>query len=257
MTKHLKIQIPLMLVIAVLYLPMVTMIIHGFNAAPRGMHWQGATLGWYRAVFADKALVQSAWHSVTLAFCVAACNVVIAPCIACAGHLYRLPGHEFSHRSMLVAMTFPDIVLGISFLIAFHFLHWPLGFTALFIGHLALTVPVSVLLNSHQLKRTPPQLWHATQDLGASDAQGFLWVVAPLLKPSMVATALISWVFSFDDAIISYFLCSATFQTLPVYLMGLIKSGITPMINAISTLVLLLSATLAVLAYRVMSAGHE
>jgi spermidine/putrescine transport system permease protein len=255
--KQLKIQISLIVIIALMYLPITTMLIHSFNAAPRGAHWQGATWQWFRAIFADQALLTSMQHSALLAFSVAVCNVILAPCIACARKLYRLPGRHLSHQSYLIAMAFPDIVLGISFLIVFHFAEWPLGFPALFMGHLALTLPVSVLLNTHQFKNIPAQLWHAAQDLGASDGQGFMWVMIPLLKPSIIAAALISWVFSFDDAIISFFLSSATFQTLPVYILGLIKSGVTPMLNAVSSLILCLTAALSVLAYRIMSKRYE
>ena len=169
---------------------------------------------------------------------------------------YRSWGHSLSRFALLSMMIVPDICIAIGLLISYHLLHWPLGMHALLMGHIALCLPLCVLLQSRQFASIPTTLFHAAQDLGASDFQLFYRLVWPLTRTSLLSSFLLSCVLSLADAVLSYFLTGPEFETLPVYLFGLIKTGFTPEINAISTLMLGLSMALILWANRSLGNQH-
>ena len=248
--------ITLSLLYGFLYLPLLMIIMGSFNQSRYGSTWQGWTWHWYHEMLRDPALLTSLLHSLSIALITALISTALGSSVAFTLCHYRARGHRSAYKLLLYMMLAPDLLIALGLLMGYHILHWPLGFTSLCLAHIALCFPLAALLNLQRCQNISPALLMAAKDLDANDMQLFTAIVLPLLRPSLIASFLLCFMVSFDDTILSYFLTGPDFQTLPVYLFGQIKLGLTPTIHAISTTILALSITVVLVANPAKEARH-
>jgi spermidine/putrescine transport system permease protein len=237
------------LAFALLYAPIVVMVVFSFNA-PRGrfnLVWQGFTLANWRRPLADAALTQAFFTSLALALAAAALAVLLGGLMALALGRVRLRGGRAIALLLALPLTNPEIVLATALLNLFVDLNLPRGPLTLLLSHSLFCLSYAALTLKARLAGFDPSLELAAQDLGAPPLAAFRRVTLPLLAPGLLAASLLSFSLSFDDYVISSFTAGET-VTLPLYLAGAFQREISPQIQVLSTLVLLVSGVLLILA---------
>ena len=165
---------------------------------------------------------------------------------AVALYRYRFMGKNLLDASILILIIIPDLVLGIALLLLFSFSHFPLGFWSLLLAHISFCLPFACIIISSRLSDFNKHLIEAGRDLGASEFLLYKRLLIPLLLPSLAAAWLLSFTLSLDDVIISYFVAGPDFQILPLKIYSMVKLGVKPEINALCTILLLITFTIAV-----------
>jgi spermidine/putrescine transport system permease protein len=236
------------LAFALLYAPIVVMVLFSFNA-PRGrfnLVWQGFTLAHWRQPLRDAALSEAFLTSLGLAAAAAFLAVLLGGLMALALDRARPRGGRVIALLLALPLTNPEIVLAIALLQLFVELDLPRGPLTLVLSHSLFCLSYAALTLKARLAGFDPTLELAAQDLGASPLQAFRRVTLPLLAPGLLAAGLLSFSLSFDDYVISSFTGGET-VTLPLYLAGAFQREISPQIQVLSTLVLLVSGGLLTL----------
>ncbi|HCL3144952.1 TPA: ABC transporter permease [Pseudomonas aeruginosa] len=243
-----------------LYLPIGLIVVYSFNSNPVNMMiWSGATLDWYRTLFgftttlnentlyveSTDQLVAALRTSLTVAFTTTCISTVLGTltALALARHRFRLQG--FYRTLLYMPMLLPDIVLGIALLIFFVGAGIPLGKTSIIIGHCTFLISYVFLVVSARLAGMDSRLEEASLDLGASTWVTFRRITLPQILPGVVGGALLAFIISMDDLVITYFISGVDSTTLPVFIYGMIRRGIKPEINAIASLLLVVSLVIA------------
>ena len=235
-------------VYGVLFAPIVVLILFSFNNSKRNFVWRGFTLDWYPTLFADRELLAAVW--VTLQ--VAAISVVVTTILGTllGLGLARTKGGRAAAASdtlILLPMVTPEIVTGISLLLFFALLFNANGsILQIAVAHIAFSISyVAVIVRSRAVS-LDPRMEEAARDLGATPRETFVHVTLPLIASAVAAGALMSFALSFDDLIITSFNAGVGSSTLPLYIYSRIKFGVTPEINAISTIVVVTTAVLII-----------
>jgi spermidine/putrescine transport system permease protein len=228
----------LVVVLGFLYLPIAVLVAMAFNESPLYALPFTVSLHWFAALAADTPILTATRNSLLIA----AATCVLA---TTAGTLaaVALDRGSFRGRAVLRAMLLPPIAIpwlitGTAMLVFFFWSGIGRGLHSMVIGHVGLAIPYVVLVVGPGLQALPANLEDAAKSLGATPVRAFFSVTLPLLLPSIIAAALFAFAVSFDQFVISYFLATPDVTTLPVQIYGAIRSGFTPEINAISTLML-------------------
>ena len=236
------------LAFSLLYAPIVVMVLFSFNA-PRGrfnLVWQGFTLANWLHPLRDAALTEAFFTSLALALAAALLAVLLGGLMALALARARPRGGRALALLLALPLTNPEIVLATALLNLFVDLNLPRGPLTLVLAHSLFCLSYAALTLKARLAGFDPSLELAAQDLGAPPLAAFRRVTLPLLAPGLLAAALLSFSLSFDDYVVSSFTAGET-VTLPLYLAGAFQREISPQIQVLSTLVLLVSAVLLVL----------
>jgi len=225
------------------------------------MIWDGFSLDWYRSLFGlSTSLSENALYvestdqllaalrtSLVVALTTTAISTVIGTLTALAIARYRFRLQKFYRVLLFMPMLMPDIVLGIALLIFFVGVGMPLGKGSIIIGHCTFLISYVFLIVSARLAGMDTRLEEASADLGASPWTTFRRVTLPQILPGVVGGALLAFIISMDDLVITYFIAGVDSTTLPVFIYGMIRRGIKPEINAIATLLLIASLLIAAL----------
>lgn len=233
---------------AFLYVPIAVLIVFSFNSARTGATWQSFTLQWYERVFNNARILEAAANSLIVAVLSTLGAVVIGTLMAMAMERYRFRGKGAWDGLLYLPVIVPEIVMGISLLIFFAAVNISRGLLTLVISHIAFCMPFVYLTMRARLADFDRSVEEAAQDLGANEWVTFRRITLPLLMPGIISSALLAFTLSLDDFVISFFVTGVGSQTLPVYIWSQIRRGITPEINAISALMLVLSIILVVTA---------
>jgi spermidine/putrescine transport system permease protein len=238
------------LVFAFLYLPIAILIIYSFNGAGvGGFPPRDLTLDWYRTLFADGAI----WESVVNSLIVAACAVAIALALGIPAALAldraQFPGKALFRRLVLLPLILPGIITGLSLLMLFNVAKIKLSLLTIVLGHGTALISVATTEVFAGLQKLDRAQEEASLDLGATYWQTFLRVTLPNLKLSIIGAALLIFTLSMDEIAVSFFLIGRD-NTLPLEIWGRLRRGITPEINAISTIIFVFSLAAIVLWYR-------
>lgn len=236
-----------LLAFAFLYVPIVVLVVFSFNSARSGASWQGFTLDWYSRMFGNARIIESLLTSLLVAVLATAGAVVIGTLTAMAMERYQFKAKTFWDGMLYMPVIIPEIVAGISLLLFFAFVNVERGLFTLVVSHIAFTMPFVYLTVRARLADFDRSVEEAAQDLGANEWITFTRVTLPLLMPGVISGALLAFTLSLDDFVISFFVNGKGWQTLPVYIWGQIRRGVTPEINAISTLMLVFSIGLVIL----------
>ena len=232
----------LVLIFGFLYLPILVLIIYSFNDAKYSMIWKGSTYAWYQTLWQNTEVWSAFIHSTLLG--VAASSIAtIAGFFASVQLFLSKKGkkHEGFMTLLLLQIIIPDLVLGVALLIFFNYTQIPLGFFSLLIAHITFCLPFVLLTISSRIETLDMNIYLSALDLGASRMRAMTTVLLPLLFPSVLSALLLSFTLSFDDVVISYFVAGPEFNILPLAIFSMIRSGITPELNALGTITLLIS----------------
>lgn len=232
------------LVYAFLYLPIVVLIVNSFNANKFGMKWGGFTTKWYETLVNNDSLMQAAWHSLNVAVFSATAATIIGSLTAVALFRYSFKGKGAVNGMLFVVMMSPDIVMAISLLALFLVLGAQLGFFTLLIAHITFCLPFVVVTVYSRLNGFDVKMLEAAKDLGASEWVILKQIILPLAKPAVAAGWLLSFTLSLDDVIISSFVTGPTYEILPLKIYSMVKVGISPEVNALATVMLVVSLIL-------------
>ena len=238
-----------------LYVPILVLIVFSFNASRYSASWHGFTGQWYRALLDDRTLLESVWNSVIVAVSSTAIAVILG--VPAAIGLERLvPSRQrLAEAGLVLPLVIPEIMLGVSLMLLFVTIHWPLSLLTVTVGHAAFNLPVVILIVRARLRRLDPHLTEAARDLGATAAQAFRRITLPLLLPAIAGGALMAFTISFDDFLVTFFTGGPGSTTLPLKVYSMVKAGVSPMINAISAIIVLISMGCVAAALLLQRAG--
>jgi len=247
----------LWLVLVFLYVPILVMAVLGFNASPLYALPFQFDLVWYRALSGNAKLIDAGINSIGIAVV----NTVIATALgtmaALAFSRYKFRGQTVLQLLLFPPVAIPWLVIGTSMLVFFYWVDIKRGLFAILLGHVALSLPYVIVVVGARLATFPRAVEEAAATLGATPWQTFRRVTAPLLAPGVMGGALFAFAVSFDQFVISYFLAPPGTSTLPVEIYTAIRKGFTPEINAVSSIIIVISMGLMLAVARNYRFGGE
>jgi spermidine/putrescine transport system permease protein len=224
-------------------------VLFSFNDSRLSAEWVGFTLDWYRKLASDDAMLAAARNSLLIALAASLVATVLGTMAGIAMHRYRIRGLSFL---VLTPVAMPEILLGVSLLVFFiQVLNLTLGLVSVLVAHITFCIGFVAIVVRASLAGMDESIFEAARDLGATPWQEFRLVTLPLIMPAVSAGALISFTLSIDDFVITFFTAGVGVSTLPLQIFTMIKVAVTPEVNAVSTLLMLVTLTLIVLASRV------
>ncbi len=226
------------------YIPIAVLITFSFNKTSFPSPWSGFTLNWYVKLFHSTEL----WRSFFNSMFVAICSTCLSLCLSLLLIFFRACGGNIRKAIPLFYgnLMIPETVLAVSLLSYFTFFNIPLGLTTIIIAHSIIGLGFAAPIMYSRYLNISADLKEASLTLGANSYQTFFKITVPLLKPTMIATGLLIFILSFDDFILTYFLAGTSVQTLSLYLISMIRAGISPVVNALSGILLLFSTALVI-----------
>ncbi|MDN3506202.1 MAG: ABC transporter permease [Simkaniaceae bacterium] len=225
-----------------LYVPIIVLLVFSFNVNRFPAPWTQFTLKWYHELFQDIYLWQAFGNSLIIA-----CSATLISLAAGVGLIfYAAQGGKIGKTLGMFYgnLIVPETVLAVSLLSFFTMIHIPLGLITLILAHSVLGLGFVIPIVYARYRELDTTLTEASLVLGASTLQTFFKVTLPLLRPTLIMTALLVFILSFDDFILSYFCAGSTAQTLSLYILSMIRTGVSPVVNALSTVLLFLSSLL-------------
>ena len=229
-------------VFAYLYIPIIILVVNSFNADRYGLQWKGFSWNWYERLFNNDTLVQATLHSVTIAFFAATLSTSLGALTSIALYRYKFRGKQMVGGLLFIVMMSPDIVMAVSMLVLFMMLGIQLGFISLLIAHITFCLPYVVITISARLSDFDGKMLEAAKDLGA--------------LPSIISGWLLSFTISLDDVVVSSFVTSPSYEVLPLKIFSLVKTGVTPEVNALATIMIVFSLSLVVLSQLALRKKH-
>lgn len=233
-----------------LYAPLIALVVFSFNANRTVTIWEGFSLQWYAKAFANDDIQRALRNTVVVGIVATIVSTMIATITALImvrGKPFRTKGLVSS--TLMIPLVIPEIVTAIATLIFFAAIGLNLGLFNLIIAHIVFCIPFAYLPIQARLQSMDGTLEQAARDLYANDWRVFRRVTLPLLLPGIISGALLAFVTSIDDFIISLMISQPGTTTLPIYIYSMVRVGITPEINAISTVILAVSILLVLVAY--------
>jgi len=234
-----------------LYLPILILLILSFNENRVVTIWTGFSLDWYANVLGNDDILRAARNSLIIAVSAMVLATAAATPAAIVMARARFRGQNAFNALLALPLVVPEIVTAVATLLFFVLIGLPLGLTTVIIGHTVFCVPFAYLPIRARLEGMDPALREAAADLYADEWRTFLRVTLPLLWPGILSGAMLAFIISLDDFVITYFVAGAGATTLPVYIFGMIRMGITPEVNAISALMLVVSILFVSLSFLV------
>jgi len=233
-------------VLCFLYAPILVLVVYSFNASRVSVNWTGFTVQWYLRLAENQALLEAAANSLIVAVTAATLATALGTLAAMAIYRYRFRGKAMVKGGLYILTVSPDIVMGISLLVLFVSLGLPLGFTTLLLAHVTFCLPFVAITVLARFKGVDAHLVEAAQDLGADEPTIFARVLLPLAWPAVLAGWLLSFTLSLDDVMVSFFVTGPGFEVLPLRIYSMVRLGVKPEVNALATLLVLLSLVLVV-----------
>ena len=239
------------LVYLFLFTPIVVLIAYSFNDAPRGLIWKGFTLDWYPRLLANDDLLDALGVTLRVGAVAVLLSTFLGSLLGLALARQKFRGRAATETLLLVPMVTPEIVMGLSLLLFFLQLFDSRGgFVQLSIAHVTFCISYVAIVVRARAANMNPALEEAARDLGASAFGAFRYVTLPLIAPAILSGALLAFSLSFDDYVVTTFNAGVGTSTLPLYIYGKVKFGVTPEINAISTIVVAGVAVAILIAWR-------
>jgi len=230
------------IIYALFYIPVLVMIQFSFNDAKRNYSWEGFTTAWYGKLFSFRN--HDLWEALVYSLVIAVVATVISVVIGVLGGIglkkFQFRGKKFINLMLYVPIVVPEIVLAVSMLIIFMTIGIKLGMGTIVIGHCTFCIPYAVVTIKGRISGDNDTLQEASMDLGANRVQTFWRITIPSIMPGIMSAAFLSFTLSIDDVIMSNMLASARQSTLPVLILSVNRTGITPDINALTTLMVLI-----------------
>ena len=234
-------------VYAYLYIPIIILVTNSLNEDRYGLSWKGFSWNWYERLFNNDTLIQAAFHSVTIAFFAATLATIVGGLTAIALYRYRFRGKQAVSGMLFIVMMSPDIVMAVSLLALFMVVGISLGFWSLLLAHVTFCLPYVTVTIFSRLNGFDARMLEAAKDLGASEVTILRKIIPPLALPAVVSGWLLSFTISLDDVVVSSFVSGVSYEILPLRIFSLVKTGVTPEVNALATIMIVLSLGLVIL----------
>jgi spermidine/putrescine transport system permease protein len=232
---------------AFLYVPLAIVVVYSFNDSRLNAEWVGFTLGWYDKLFHNDDMLAAAWNSLLIGLTASAVSTVLGTMAGVA--LYRYQSRVLSVL-VLAPIAIPEILMGVALLIFFVLVNFTLGLVSVALAHIAFCIGFVAIVVRARLAGMDETLLEAARDCGATPWEAFRYVTLPLIMPGVIAGALMAFTLSIDDFVITFFTAGAGTVTLPLQIYSMIKIAVTPEVNAVSTLLMLLTLALIIIASR-------
>jgi len=230
-----------------LYAPLAIVVVYSFNDSRLNAQWVGFTLDWYRKLFHNQEMLGAAWNSLLIGLTASAVSTLLGTMAGYAMYRFKL---RLLPILVVAPIAIPEILTGVSLLIFFVAIDLTLGLTSIILAHISFCVGFVAIVVRARLAGMDESLVEAARDLGATPFEAFRLVTLPLIMPGVIAGALMAFTLSIDDFVITYFTAGAGALTLPLEIYTMVKISVTPEVNAISTLLMLLTLALIVIASR-------
>lgn len=253
-----------------LYLPIIIVIFFSFNDSRSTAQWSGFSMHWYQEMIADDQVILALWNSLFVAVISTIISTVLGTLAAMAMERYRFRGQLIMDGVLYLPIIIPDIAMAIMLLLFFNisgigFEPWRLELFgvrfavpfSVIIGHVAFNISFVAVVVRARLAQMDRTLEEAANDLYANSWRTFTKVTLPMMMPGILGGALLAFTLSLDDFVITFFTSGAGFNTLPVRVYGMIKKGVTPKINAVSSLMLAFSLLLVMISLISRKGGED
>lgn len=238
MRKGLLLNISATLVYLFLYIPLVVMVVFSFNDSKLNAEWVGFTFKWYEVLFNDNEMLHAALNSLIIATLASGIATVLGTLAGMAIYKFRL---KVLPPLVMAPIAMPDILMGVSLLLMFILLNMSLGMISITLSHITFCIGFVALSVQARMSSMDASLTEAARDLGATPWQCFCKITLPLLAPGIIAGALMAFTLSIDDFVITFFTAGVGSATLPLQIYSMVKIAVTPEVNAISTLLMVLT----------------
>lgn len=231
-------KIVVAVVMIFVYAPVAVMVVYSFNNSRANMIWLGFTTQYYTQLFQDQYLWSIFGTTLIIAAVATAIGTVVGTLGAVGFRKHQFFGKELIHYSMYFPIVIPEIVLGVALLLFFDRMGIALGMPTIIIGNATLILPYVYITVNARLVGMDPSIEEASYDLGADRGYTFFHVILPAIMPGVLSGAFMSFSLVLDELIVTSFLASARITTLPIKVYSMVKKGVTPEINALSTIIL-------------------
>jgi spermidine/putrescine transport system permease protein len=229
------------LVFLFLYVPIVMVIIYSLNTSKMNILFEGFTTMWYNTMFKNRTLMEALWNTLIVAFFSTAVSTVIGTIGAVGMSKYSFKGKSFLDKLLYIPVVIPEIVMGIALLCMYSLLNIQLGLLTIILSHITFCIPFVVITVRARLAGMDKSMEEAAMDLGANRVKSFWFVTLPYLMPGVASGAVLSFSLSLDDVIISFFTCGPGSTTLPLKVFSMARTGVTPEVNALFTVIMLVT----------------
>ncbi len=229
---------------AFLYVPVFILMVYSFNESRLATVWSGFSLKWYGELFRDKQMLSAAWISLKIAFWTATAAVVLGTMASLAmTRMRRFPGKTLFGALITAPLVMPEVIVGLSILLMFVSLGSlvglaPRGIVAIWFAHVTFTLAFVTVVVSSRLAELDKSLEEAAMDLGANRIKVFFLITLPIIAPALVSGWLLAFTLSLDDVVISSFVAGPNSTTLPMKVFSSVRLGLSPKINALATLMI-------------------
>jgi spermidine/putrescine transport system permease protein len=230
-----------------IYAPILILIIFSFNSQKLNIHWEGFTLNWYKVLFNDSQILLATRNTLMIAIISTLIATIIGTMAALAMYRYRFPLYNYSETVMYIPIVIPEVVMGISLLVFFVMINFTLGLTTITLSHIAFSIPFVALVVRARLHGYDKAIDEAAMDLGANELTTLWRVTLPTIMPGVLAGAMLALTLSLDDYVITYFTAGPGSTTLPLRVFSMVKTAVTPEINALSSIWVLIIFILLVI----------
>ena len=247
----------LAVIIFITYIPIILTVIYSFNESKISSTWGGFSLKWYEQLFQNRDLREGLKNSIVLAGLSCLSAIVIGTTGAIGMQKWKCKANDFMANLSLLPLMIPEIILGMVFLATFSLMNLPFGMLTLVIAHTAFCVPYIFMTVRARLQGMDPSIEEAARDLGASGFQIFRDITFPAILPAILSGALLSFAASFDDVVISIFVTGPKVNTLAIMIYTRMKTGVTPEINALATVILVITIGIILLASLIGQVGKR
>ena len=229
------------LVFLFLYLPIIVLVVFSFNNTKLNIVFEGFTLDWYKQLLSNTALLDALKNTLIVAITSTLISTIIGTISAFGLHKFNFKGKKLINDILYIPIVIPEIVLGISLLSIYTLMNFSLGLVTIIIAHVTFSIPYVIVSVRSSLQGMNPKLEEVSSDLGANKLQTFFKVTIPSIAPGIFSGALLAFTLSMDDVVISYFTSGPESNTLPLYIYSMIKSGITPDVNAMFSIIIFIT----------------
>lgn len=229
-----------------LYAPIAVVIVYSFNSARFGGPWRGFTWRWYGTLFDSPDKLAAAWNTLELGVASTVVSTLLGTGLGYGLSRFEFPGKKLFSWLMYIPVVIPDIVMAVAMLMFYAIVRdlvglFELGMTTMIVAHVTFQIPFVAIVVRSRMIGMDPSLEEAAHDLGATSLQTFRHVTLPMIAPAIVAGGMLAFTLSLDDFVVSFFTTGPGATTLPILIYSSVKRGITPDINALSTLIVLVS----------------
>lgn len=255
-TRRLWLRLWLLAVFVFLYAPIVILVVFSFNDSRRNIVWQGFTTDYYVLAARNASLIEAFSNSLIIAFVSTILSTIIGALLALGLWRFRFPGRSALDGAATLPIVIPEICMGVALMVFFNRvgfptgMPWPFNLAPIIIGHVAFSFPFVAVVVRARMIGFDRSLEEASKDLGASEWQTFWNVTVPYMKPGLIAGGLLAMTLSLDDFVITFFTSGPGTLTFPVQVYSMVRFGATPEVNAASTILIVVTVLLTVIAVR-------